>query len=431
MARIGFLCLSATGHLNPTMALAKALQDRGHEPVFFNMIDNARKITELGLDFVPYGLTEYPEGALKLIFEKIGKLKGIEGFQYFMERMLVQAEVSFRELPQSITEAKIDALVIDQLFPGGATVAQHLGLPYASLANALAVNHEDGVPPPTLPWSYEETATAEARNAAAWKQIAQAFTPWRERDNAQRALWGLAPYNDVLEDSFSPLAQIANQPQAFDLPRKNLPESFYYAGPLLHAAARQPLQFPWEQLDGRPLVYASMGTLQNGLDWAFRAIAAACVGLDAQLVLSLGGGVLTATELGELPANAVVVPYAPQPEILERAALCITHAGLNTALESLTYGVPMVAIPVTNDQPGVAARIRYTQTGEVIALDQLTAEDLREQIVKVLGDPAYRERALQLKRDFASERPLVRACEIIESEVLSKIAESEAEEVGV
>jgi UDP:flavonoid glycosyltransferase YjiC (YdhE family) len=91
----------------------------------------------------------------------------------------------------------------------------------------------------------------------------------------------------------------------------------------------------------------------------------------------------------------------------------------------------MVAIPVTNDQPGVAARIRYTQTGEVIALDQLTAEALREQIVKVLGDPAYRERALHLKRNIASERPLVRACEIIESEVLAKIAESEADMASI
>src|SRR6266853_6737775 len=52
--------------------------------------------------------------------------------------------------------------------------------------------------------------------------------------------------------------------------------------------------------------------------------------------------------------------------LLKRAALCITHAGLNTSLESLAQGVPMVAIPVTNDQPGVAARIAYTKTGEFV-----------------------------------------------------------------
>jgi len=44
-------------------------------------------------------------------------------------------------------------------------------------------------------------------------------------------------------------------------------------------------------------------------------------------------------------------------ELLKQTSVCITHAGLNTVLEALTQDVPQVAIPVTNDQPGVAARI--------------------------------------------------------------------------
>ena len=40
----------------------------------------------------------------------------------------------------------------------------------------------------------------------------------------------------------------------------------------------------------RPLVYASLGTLQNGSEEIFRTIAEACAGLNAQLVISLGGG---------------------------------------------------------------------------------------------------------------------------------------------
>jgi MGT family glycosyltransferase len=410
------------------MALAKAMQERGHEIVFFNVVDRQRTITERGLGFVPYGLEEYPAGSLAGIFEKIGRLKGVEAFQYFIERMLTQAKAVFRDLPELIARHNIEALVIDQLFPGGGTLAQHLRLPYASLANALAVNFERGVPPPTLSWDYEDSSAAEAKNHAGWNQIRQAFTAWREFDNAQRVLWGLEPYNDLLEDSFSPLAQIANQPSVFDFPRKSLPSTFHYGGPLLHPEGREPLAFPWEKLDGRPLIYASMGTLQNGLGWTFRTILEACAGLDAQLALSLGGSVLSSAELGEIPANAIVVPYAPQTQVLERAALCITHAGLNTALESLANGVPMVAIPVTNDQPGVAARIRYTQTGEVVPLDQLTAESLRAAVTKVLSNSSYRERAQTLQKAIAAERPLIHACEVIESDVLSQVAQPEGVE---
>jgi UDP-N-acetylglucosamine:LPS N-acetylglucosamine transferase len=66
----------------------------------------------------------------------------------------------------------------------------------------------------------------------------------------------------------------------------------------------------------------------------------------------------------------------PQLELLKQTSVCITHAGLNTVLESLAQGVPQVAIPVTYDQPGVAARIPEKQTGVVTSLDKLTADHL-------------------------------------------------------
>ena len=67
-------------------------------------------------------------------------------------------------------------------------------------------------------------------------------------------------------------------------------------------------------------------------------------------------------QIGPVPSNAIVVQQAPQLELLKRATVCITHAGLNTVLESLAQGVPQVAIPITYDQPGVAARIAHKKT---------------------------------------------------------------------
>ena len=75
-----------------------------------------------------------------------------------------------------------------------------------------------------------------------------------------------------------------------------------------------------------------------------------------QLVISLGGG-LDPERLGILNGDPLVVRYAPQLEIVERAAAVITHAGLNTTLESLAEGMPLVCISLGNDQPGVAARV--------------------------------------------------------------------------
>jgi UDP:flavonoid glycosyltransferase YjiC (YdhE family) len=66
-------------------------------------------------------------------------------------------------------------------------------------------------------------------------------------------------------------------------------------------------------------------------------------------------------QIGLVPTNAIIVKQARQLELLKRTWICITHAGLNTVLESLAQGVPQLAIPITYDQPGVAARIAHKE----------------------------------------------------------------------
>ena len=158
------------------------------------------------------------------------------------------------------------------------------------------------------------------------------------------------------------------------------PAQFHYAGPFHDSEGREQIAFPWEKLTGSPLVYASMGTLVNGLKHVYKTILNATAQLpEIQLVLSVGENVKR-DDLGTIPSNVIVVRTAPQIELLKRAALCITHAGLNTALESLGQGVPMVAIPIGYDQPGVAARIAHHGVGEFLEIEDLAVEPLRHLI---------------------------------------------------
>jgi MGT family glycosyltransferase len=156
-----------------------------------------------------------------------------------------------------------------------------------------------------------------------------------------------------------------------------------------------------------------MGTLQNGVLRTFRVIAAACAGLDLQLVISLGGGQDPAL-LGDLPGDPVVVGYAPQLELIRRSALTISHGGLNTALESLARGVPLVVLPVAYDQPGVGARVEWSGVGRSLPVGRLTVERLREAVRVVLGDPSYRARAGELRSSIAAADGLNRAADLIE-----------------
>jgi zeaxanthin glucosyltransferase len=214
--------------------------------------------------------------------------------------------------------------------------------------------------------------------------------------------------------TISKLAWLTQTPKEFDFVSDHWAAQFHYTGPFHDGLGRIESRFPWDRLTGEPLVYASMGTLQNGLESVFTSIAEA-VGTrhGIQLVLSVGSGI-DPERIGSLPANSIVVKKAPQVELLKRSTLCITHAGLNTALESLTQGVPMVAIPVSIDQPGVAARIAYTKTGAYVPIQDLTVSRLSTLIDDVLDNPEYRLNANTMKEAIVRTNGLEKAADLLE-----------------
>jgi zeaxanthin glucosyltransferase len=414
MAHIGFLPVHAKGHMYPASSLALHLQQRGHRITFFCIADSAAFFQEYGLACVVVGGKSFPIGYANQVFEKLGKLKGQAGVLYTMKMFEVAMDMHFAELPAAIQASQVDGLVIDQFHMGGGAVADHLQLPYVHAAMALIFIAENGVPTINLDWGPETHPWARLRNAMVHALARRMLRPVHRKINAQRGAWGLAPHARYPNDVFAGHPQISQQPPSFEFPRRALPADFHFVGPLHSGKTRAKTEFPRERLDGRPILYASLGTLQNGLDWIFRVILAACEGLDAQLVLSLGGNMDPAGFLGTA-GNPIVVKFAPQLELLEQAALCITHAGLNTALESLACGVPMVAIPITNDQPGVAARIAWCGVGEFVTPRRLTVPRLRAVIQKVWSTPAYRENAQRLQREIAGLHSLDYASDVIEA----------------
>ena len=212
----------------------------------------------------------------------------------------------------------------------------------------------------------------------------------------------------------SKLAVVTQTPKEFDFPGIPWPAQFHYAGLFYDKGGREPIAFPWKKLSGKPLVYASMGTLVNGLAKVYQILLRAAGQLPGiQVVLSVGENV-TPESLGTIPSNVIVVRRAPQIELLKRAALCITHAGLNTALESLAEGVPMVAIPIGYDQPGVAARIAHHGVGEFVDIEDLTVERVRGLIEQVMNSSEYREKARWFQKVIAQTRGLDLAAEAME-----------------
>ncbi len=392
--------------------LGYELQRRGHRVTLFGVLDAQPKTSAAGLEFWAIGEEEFPVGASADHSAQLGELSGLAAFRYTITLFQQGTAILLREAPSAIKAAGVELLLIDQTSFGGGTVADFLKLPFISVCCAMMLNQEPSVPPINVTWPYNPAWWAQLRNQFGHKLTERIAQPILETVAKYRREWELPPHLHP-DDAYSQLAQLCQQPAEFEFPRRHLSQCFHFNGSYHNPASREPTPFPFEKLTGQPLIYASMGTLQNRLGWVFKNIAEACVGLDAQLVIALGGG-SSPESLPDLPGNPLVVGYAPQLELLQKATLTITHAGMNTAMESLSNGVPMVAIPIANDQPGVAARIAWTGAGEVVPLAKLSGSRLQKAVKLVLTENSYKQNAVRLQTAIRHAGGVSRAADIVE-----------------
>jgi MGT family glycosyltransferase len=276
-------------------------------------------------------------------------------------------------------------------------------MPYAVLSNALHFDYSGCTPLCVYGWAHENTPAAKERNRQGVSNFAQMLIRSNAEIIAEVERAGIKPNWEDPSSLFSDLPWITQCPREFDFESAHWSEQFHYASPFHDGKGRPDLSFPWDRLTGEPIVYASMGSLQNGNADLFRTIAGAVAKKAVQLVLSVGH-VLRPEQIGPVPKNAIVVNQAPQLELMKKASVCIIHAGFNTVLEALTQGVPQVAIPITNDQPGVAARIAAHQTGAVTSLENLTVSHLSTLVAEVLNNSRYCDNARKFQQAIAKTK---------------------------
>jgi len=418
MARIAILTLEAAGHLIPTGCVGLELQRRGHEVTVVGTL-KAKPLTEqLGLRFQP--LTQQATASDNRLSprERLSELLRHGAFGPVQIRLIQRAAATFRYAPDLLRELRAEAVIVDQNPLSGATIAEHLRLPYVTVFSALMGHEELLVPPPFVAWPYETSRWARWRNRFGYAELHLFHRSLLRFVNTQRAVWGLPPHK-LKSDHYSPFAQISPLIPELDFPRQTLPDVCHYVGSLGANRPEQHGDFPWHQLDDRPLVFASLGTMSARKNAnLLRVIAAACRDLDAQLVIALGKWTETAgnarSVLGTMAESSIAVDFAPQMALLKRAAVLITHAGQNTVMEAISQGVPMVALPRNADQPALAARIEYAGVGLSDSFDLKNPAILRAKVERVLRDDSFRRRAHELRESNARAGGAARAADIIE-----------------
>jgi MGT family glycosyltransferase len=408
MARLGVFCPPWTGHLNPLAALGRELARRGHEVVFCNVPDAAEPIRRLGFEPLLFGERGCPEGTLSQRNLAMAELEGLAAIRAGLSTLGTLADALFEEGRPSIEAAGFDLWLVDHLDYAASTLAAMAGAPFVSIVVGLMRHSEEGVPGFSGELPSLDPAAIE-RDRRFNESMLAVSRPFREGLGRRRREAGLGPF--CYDTLWSPLAQITQQPEEFEFSRRRLPARFHFTGPFVELAAGGRARRRRDR--DRPLVYASFGTAQNRVGRLRKAAAEAAADLDAQVVLSLGGD-----EPGDLEEleheNLSVVRYVPQLEILAEADAMVTHAGMNSTLECLANGVPMVAVPIAHDQHGIAARLEWTGTGVCVPAAECDAGRLRAAIERVLADSRFSAAARRFQRIVAERNGLGAAADIVE-----------------
>ena len=407
MAHFGVLCPPLPGHINPMSVLAKALAARGHQVTFLGFPDMRDKLPQ-GLAFRSFGEGDRPLGSLDPYLERLSRL----GSPLSLRRLIVDlagfAETTCTDLPRLLEELGADALIVDQTDSAASLVATALGVPFVNIANALPLNLEPGVPPPVLPWAYDPSPKGIRRNLGGYRVARLIERPITTviRRHAERLGRPDIRFGD---EAWSQLGQITQCIRGLDFPRDKLPPNFHYVGPFRGPEPELDIALPD---DGRPLIFCSLGTLQGSRSAIFRAVASAAADMDSNLLIA-HGGMLAEREVAQLAGRPLVHGYVAQRAVLARSTLAITHCGFNTVLDSLAHGVPMVALPITFEQPATAARLARAGAAEVIQRFR-TPGRIRTAMERVLGNPSYRSSAGKLAAEIASSGGVERAADLIE-----------------
>ena len=372
MSKIVFFCIPAHGHTNPTLGVVRELVRRGHQVKYYSYEPFRTVIEAAGADFVPCDAYDAQLGLTPKDGERIGKDLA------FSTHVLVETTLALNDMVcRDMAAWQPDCIVADSMAAWGKAVALKLGIPFVSSTTTFAFNQESAK---IMKQSFRELLAF----FAAMPKIN------RDVRRLQATGYPVKSVLDLIQNDQNTHTIVYTSPE-FQPCAESFSDKYAFVGPSVRPAREQVTK------THEKLVYVSMGTVVNDRLALYRNCIAALAGEDVQVILSVGEQVDIAA-LGPLPENVSVYPQVDQIAVLEQADAFLSHCGMNSASESLYFGVPLLCYPQTREQGGVAARV--TALGAGLMLENPSVSCIKAAVKRLLSDTKIKERAEEIARSF-------------------------------
>ena len=370
----------AGGDLQPLLAAALALRDRGHETTFVGDRSVRRSLLPLHLD--------------------------------------VETLPAEFDLGPTLVSAVRDAMAATggDLVASGPILQDRLADWARRVADPVAHAVRDHHPDAMVTSLFGVEVLSTVSPLCPWAVINSTFyvgpDPPRplEDDFGPRAIPLIERFASLLDSAT--LVLHATDPE-FDFAFGGLPPRHHYVGPL--GIWEPPSELtPYLDEPGDPWVLVSISSQQQDDLPLAEAALGGMSGRPLRVVLTLGPD-HDPSELSSVPANARVERTVSHSAVLERGVLLVSHAGHGSVMKALWHGRPMVLVPWGRDQPGVAARAAALGVAEVIPRELVSEQALSVAIDRGLSDRVLKETAGRHGSRLRATDPPATAASLIET----------------
>ena len=372
MSKIVFFCIPAHGHTNPTLGVVKELIAQGHQVWYYSYNALREKIESTGATFV--ACDDYD--AEQKLSPKEGTRVGKD--IAFSIKLLVDTTLALDDkiLPD-VRQLKPDCIVADSMALWGKAIAMKLGIPFVSSTTTFAFNRYSA--------RIMKQGIGEMLNLVfAMPKLS------KQVKRLQSKGYPVKSFLDIIQNDENTDTIVYTSPQ-FQPCAETFSDKYAFVGPSVRLAS--------ERIDKKrnKLIYISMGTVNNDMLPLYKRCISALENTEYQVILSVGT-LVDIGKLGELPEHIAVYPQVDQIAVLQQADVFVSHCGMNSVSESLYYGVPLVMLPQTSEQRGVAERV--LQLGAGVKLTKTDKISLRNAVETILSDNTYQQNAAAIGEGF-------------------------------
>ena len=372
MSKIVFFCIPAHGHTNPTLGVVRELVNRGHEVIYYSYNIMREKIESAGATFVScddYDMEQKldPKDAVR-----VGKDLA------FSTNLLVETTLSLDEhVLEDMKQMQPDCIVADSMAVWGKAIALKLGIPFVSSTTTFAFNQH----------------SAKIMKQGLGDLFKMIFSMGKINKDIKRLQdkgYPIKSVLDIIQNDENTHTVVYTSPQ-FQPCAETFTDKYAFVGPSIRPATSE-----IEKTKDK-LVYISMGTVNNDMLPLYKECINAFAETDYQVIMSVGN-LVSMEAFGKLPENVSVYPSVDQIAVLEKADVFLSHCGMNSVNESLYFCVPLVMLPQTPEQGGVATRVE--QVGAGIRLGKADATSILDAVNTVLNDATYQKNATTISDGF-------------------------------